>query len=61
MYRGGQLRGTSEVSEVGVETIANNFRHLGPFTHPLSFSPSVDHDSRYSPTKAEVTETMLTF
>ena len=43
MYRGGQLRDISEVSEVGV-TIIQQFRHLGPFTHPLSSSPSVDHD-----------------
>ena len=42
MYRGGQLRDISEVSEVGVTTI-QRFRHLGPFTHPLSSSPSVDH------------------
>ena len=42
MYRGGQLRDISEVSEVGV-TIIQQFRHLGPFTHPLSSSPSVDH------------------
>ena len=25
-------------------TIIQQFRHLGPFTHPLSSSPSVDHD-----------------
>ena len=43
MYRDGQLRDISEVSEVGV-TITQQFRHLGPFTHPLSSSPSVDHD-----------------
>ena len=43
MYRGGQLRDISEFSEVGVTTI-QQFRHLGPFTHPLSSSPSVDHD-----------------
>ena len=42
MYRGGQLRDISEVSEVGVTTI-EQFCHLGPFTHPLSSSPSVDH------------------
>ena len=42
MYRGGQLRDILEVSEVGV-TIIQQFRHLGPFTHPLSSSPSVDH------------------
>ena len=42
MYRGGQLRDISEVSEVGV-TIIQQFRHLGPFTQPLSSSPSVDH------------------
>ena len=42
VYRGGQLRDISEVSEVGVTTI-QQFRHLGPFTHPLSSSPSVDH------------------
>ena len=42
MYRDGQLRDISEVSEVGV-TIIQQFRHLGPFTHPLSSSPSVDH------------------
>ena len=42
MYRGGQLRDISEVSEVGVTTI-QQFRHLGPFTHPLSSSPSVGH------------------
>ena len=42
MYRGGQLRDISEVSEVGV-TIIQQLRHLGPFTHPLSSSPSVDH------------------
>ena len=34
MYRGGQLRDISEVSEVGV-TIIQQFRHLGPFTQPL--------------------------
>ena len=44
MYCGGQLRDISEVSEVGVKTI-QQFRHLSPFTHPLSFSPSVDHGS----------------
>ena len=43
MYRGGQLRDILEVSEMGVTTI-QQFRHLGPFTHPLSSSPSVDHD-----------------
>ena len=42
VYRGGQLRDISEVSQVGVTTI-QQFRHLGPFTHPLSSSPSVDH------------------
>ena len=42
MYRGGHLRDISEDSEVGV-TIIQQFRHLGPFTHPLSSSPSVDH------------------
>ena len=31
MYRGGQLRDISEVSEVGVKTI-RQFRHLGLFT-----------------------------
>ena len=31
MYRGGQLRGILEVSV----TIIQQFRHLGPFTHPL--------------------------
>ena len=31
------------VSEVGV-TITKQLRHLGPFTYPLSSSPSVDHD-----------------
>ena len=41
MYRGGQLEDVSEVSEVGVKTI-QQFRHLGPFTHSLSSSPSVD-------------------
>ena len=44
MYRGGQLRDISEVNEVGVKAI-QQFRHLGPFTHPLSSSPSVDHDA----------------
>ena len=44
MYRGGQLRDISEDSEVSV-TIIQQFRHLGPFTHPLSSSPSVDHAS----------------
>ena len=43
VYHGGQLRDISEVREVGVTTI-QQFRHLGPFTHPLSISPSVDHD-----------------
>ena len=43
MYRGGQLRDISEVSQVGVTTI-QQLRHLGPFTHPLSSSPSIDHD-----------------
>ena len=38
-----QLRDISEVSEVGV-IIIQQFRHLGPFTHPLSSSPLVDHD-----------------
>ena len=42
MYRGGQLRDISEVSEVGV-IIIQQFRHLGPFAHPLSSSLSVDH------------------
>ena len=42
MYRGGQLRDISEVCEAGV-TIIQQFRHLGPFTHALSYSPSVDH------------------
>ena len=42
MYCGGQLRDISEVSEVGVKTI-KQFRHLGPFIHLLSSSPSVDH------------------
>ena len=42
MYRDGQQRDISEVSEVGV-TIIQQFRHLDPFTHPLSSSPSVDH------------------
>ena len=36
------MRDISEVSEVGVTTI-QQFRHLGPFTHPLSSSPSADH------------------
>ena len=49
MYRGGQLRDISEVSEVGV-TIIPQFRHLGLFTHPLSSSPSVDHGSTYGGT-----------
>ena len=40
---GGQPRDISEVSEVDV-TIIQHFHHLGPFTHPLSSSPSVDHD-----------------
>ena len=44
MYRDGQLRDISEVSEMGA-TIIQQFRHLGPFTHPLSSSPSVDHGS----------------
>ena len=49
--RGGQLRDISEVSEVGV-TIIQQFRHSGPFTHPLSSGPSVDHGSiRESHTK----------
>ena len=43
MYRGGQLRDISEVSEVCV-TIIQQFHHLGPFTHPPSSSPSVDDD-----------------
>ena len=47
MYRGGQLRDISEVSEVGV-TIIQQFRHLGPFTHPLSSGPSVDHVTIYT-------------
>ena len=38
-----QLRDISEVSEVGIKTI-QQFHHLGPFTHPLSSSPSVDHN-----------------
>ena len=42
MYRGGQLRDISEVSDVGV-TIIQQFRHLRPFTHSLSSGPSVDH------------------
>ena len=42
MYCGGQLREISKVSEVGVKTI-QQFRHLGPFSHPLNSSPSVDH------------------
>ena len=42
MYRDGQLRDISEVSEVGV-TIIQQSRYLGPFTRPLSSSPSVDH------------------
>ena len=42
MYCGGQLRDISEVSEVGVKTI-QQFGHLGPFTDPLSSSPSVYH------------------
>ena len=41
MYRSGQLRDISEVSEVRVKTIQQS-RHLGPFTHPLSSSPSAD-------------------
>ena len=49
MYRGGQLRDISEVSEAGVKTI-QQFRHLGPITHPLNSSPSVDHGQIiYSP------------
>ena len=48
MNRCGQLRDISEVSEVGV-TIIQQFRHLGPFTHPLSSSPSVDHDFSFKP------------
>ena len=44
MYRGGQLRDISEVSgDVGVK-VTQQFRHLRPFTHPLSSSPSGDHD-----------------
>ena len=35
--------GHFRVSEVGV-TIIQQFRHLVPFTHPLSSSPSADHD-----------------
>ena len=42
VYRGGQLKDISEVSKVGV-IIIQQFRHLGPFAHPLSSSPSVDH------------------
>ena len=42
VYRGGQLRDILKGSEVGVKTILQ-FCHLGPFTHPLSSSPSVDH------------------
>ena len=49
MYRGGQLRDISEVSEVGAKTI-QQFRHLGPFTHPLTSSPSVGHDQTSFPT-----------
>ena len=47
VYCGGQLRDISEDSEVGV-TIIQQFRHLGPFTHPLSSSPSVDHGPTFS-------------
>ena len=47
MYRDDQLRDISEVSEVGI-TVIQQFRHLGPFTHPLSSSPSVDHDRSMS-------------
>ena len=49
MYRGGQLRDISEVIEVGAKTI-QQFRHLGPFTHHLTSSPSVDHDQTSFPT-----------
>ena len=42
LCRGGQLRNISEVSEAGVKTI-RQFHYLGPFTHPLSSSPSADH------------------
>ena len=45
MCRGGQLRDTSEVSEMGVRTI-QQFCHLDPFTHPLG--PSVDHGETFS-------------
>ena len=38
----GQL--ISGVGEVGAETIPQ-CHHLGPFIHPLSSSPSVDHAS----------------
>ena len=48
MYRGGQLRDTSEVSEVGVKTI-QQFRLLGPFIHPLNSSLSVDHGAIHTP------------
>ena len=49
MYRGGQLRDISEVSEVGVKTI-RQFHHLGPW----SSSPSADHcPSRYVATKVD--------
>ena len=40
MYRGGQLRDISEVSEVGV-TIIQQFRHLGPFIHPCVLVPQL--------------------
>ena len=44
VYRGGQVRDISEVSEVGVKLrTIQQFRHLDPLTHPLSSSPSVDN------------------
>ena len=46
MYRGGQLRDISGVSEMGV-TIILQFCRSGPFTHPLSSGPSVDHGLNY--------------
>ena len=46
VYCGGQLRDISEVSEVGVTTV-QQFRHLGPFRHPLSSSPSADYGLIY--------------
>ena len=62
MYREGQLRDISEVSEVGV-TIIQQFRHLGPFTHPLSSCPSVDHGltllSSYNTHNAIVTQMLF--